>query len=598
MKHGTQTRQTLQSAISLLILMSIWSTSASALELSGEVEDAVTRTPISGAHISVNGHHAQTITDDQGRFALDLPQGVYVLRIEARLGDEVITSALVNQYVPQIKPARARLYTTWFEERGVPAAPHSFGLPDVSGALPAGPASFPLYPASNPLALSVPDPIPRTIRVARRARPEESCRNNDIIAIEEMDIDEYVKGVLPPEIGVFRSLNGSSEVYKAFAIAAKSYGLYFMLYYDASNRRTVSSPRPPHGHTWFHIDDTACNQRYSDDRLSITTMASDAVANKIMVKRGDPNELDKFEYAASCGRHGTLPEYGQVSSLVPDAAPTSPCIGSWCGHNTCAGHEDNPNLSGSDRCLVRGICQWGSASWGVSGKDYIWLLNHYQPNLEIRDLAVSGPAAVVLQGYTHVDPSEPAVSAVAGIEVTLSDGQSKTSGSDGFFRFESVSLDLGTVTLTARGAGFEVSTRSKMLIEGTTNWASILMVAQTDSETMDEEGGDEEDMSSGSMRDMGGMDPEDMDSPLPLDDIGRDASEAPIEDEEDTFADMRIEEEEKEGTAPLGPLFTTSSGVRGDGCTAAPTHRSPLPEGLVFLALLVPWGATRRRGRI
>jgi hypothetical protein len=308
-----------------------------------------------------------------------------------------------------------------------------------------------------------------TIRVARRQSPDEGCSNNPIVAIEKMQLDTYVRGVLPPEIGVFRNIDGVEEVYRAFALAAKSYGLWFTLYYDADNRRRVSEPMPPDGLTWFHIDDTACNQRYSDNRLAITNRAASDTTGQILVRRSEPNRIDKYEYAASCGGHGTRPAYQQ--SLVDDATPTTACVGDWCGHTDCAGHEDNPNLSGADRCLVRGMCQWGAAEWAKSGKDYRWILDHYQPNLMIRPIA--DEPTVEVTGFVYTDPENIERSGVSNARVDLSTGSSTRTNSAGRYTFRDVPLSAETVTITASKAGYRDNTRTKMLTSGERNWASI-----------------------------------------------------------------------------------------------------------------------------
>lgn len=531
--------------------------------LQGTVEDALTGAPIEGAHVEVIGYPEATTTGGDGTWALDLPAGTYRLAITATVGGSTHTSELVRQYVPQIKPARARVYTAYFLGTGLTVTPGAFGLPGESGQLPVGsPDELPLVPRASAKNLTVSDPIPRRIRVGRRAEPDQGCRSNPIIAIEEMDIDEYVKGVLPPEIGVFRSIPGASEVYKAFGIAAKSYALWFMLYYDADNRRTTSA-KPPNGYTWFHIDDTACNQRYSDDRLPITTDAAEAVADTILVKKGAPDILDKLEYAASCSEHGTLPEYGSRDALIPDDAPVSACVRSWCGHDSCAGHEDNPNLPGDDRCLVRGVCQWGSASWGEAGKDYLWLLDHYQPNLELRTLAPPGEETVTVQGYVHTDAEDPANSGVAGAAVALSDGQQTMSDAQGLFRFEEVLLSLDRVTVTVDAMGYARATREKTLIPGATNWASVLVMGET-----------LPDMGMPPIADMAAEDVMDQGTAM-------------------TPADMR----ESSGTPSLGPLVTTSPGIDGGcGCRTV-THRPRPLRAVGALWCLISLGLIWRRRR-
>ncbi len=481
-QQGHETMKTIRMWAGAMLALACTPALVSAEPLEGSVTDAATGTPVLDARVRVLGTNHEVEVDAQGRWELDLPPGTYELEVRAELEGEEHVSKMVRQYVPQIKDADAYVYTSYFLDMGVEPRPEPIGLPGGSGRLPAdAPSSLPIGPAPSPTALTLPGQTPRRIRVGRRQTGTGGCRNNPIVAIEEMDLDEYVKGVLPPEIGVFRSIDGASEVYKEFAIAAKSYGLYFMLNYDSSNRRTVDSALPPNGYTWFHIDDTACNQRYDDQRLTITTAAADDVQNKIMVKKGAPNTLDKLEYAASCGEHGTLPEYGTTDALVDDDAPVSPCVGSWCGHDGCAGHSDNPNLAGDDRCLVRGICQWGSAAWGAAGRDYEWMIAHYQPNLEVRELGQTEPVVTVtVKGYVYTDPDNVTGSGVAGATVRIGDELAVTTDGIGLFTFTQVPLELGSVTVEATAQGYKRATTTEALVEGETNWASVQILPLSD----------------------------------------------------------------------------------------------------------------------
>ncbi len=554
--------------------------------LEGMLTDGLTGYPIEGSVVRIAGTALTTTTDAEGRWSFDLPEGVYQVDFESTLGSEVHKTSLVRQAVPQYKPANARHYTSWFSEQGLPASSTPMGVPTTSGKLPAdAPDTIVLPdPVTSPLALTVTDPIPRRIRVGRRQRPEEGCRNNPVIAIEEMDIDDYVKGVLPPEIGVFQSIPGALETYKAFGIAAKSYGLWFMLTYDESNRRNVDNPLPPDNYTWFHIDDTACNQRYSDERLTITTQAAEAVANKILVKKNEPSVLDKLEYAASCGRHGTLPEYGTTSALVPDMPPVNACAGRWCGHDSCAGHEDNPNLAGSDRCLVRGMCQWGTASWGESGRDYIWILQHYQPNLELRDLQGTEPVTEVeIRGYVYTRTEDIPGSALPGIDVTLNTGQSTTTNTQGVFSFTGVPLAQGSVTLTVNTPGYAMASQDKQLVSGEINWASIQLVESN-------QGGVDMGMRPVDMGtptgelDMGSV-------PMPLDQGMTPGSPSPDQGGGGVAPTPGVAPEQDDDFAQI---LTTSSGVDG-GCAHTTGSRAPIAPLAACLGLCFGMMCWRRR---
>lgn len=468
----------------ILVVMGFLSygTPGEAAELTGSVTDGPTDTPIPGATVRVVGGSAVTTTDEKGRWSLDLPPGRYDLAISAEINGQTHSVRLVRQQIPQYKPAHAHLYVEDFINSASSPGPSAPELPadrTSSGHPPAtqtehGPERWTNAPGESN-RLTLPDMPDTTIRVARRQQPDEGCANNPIVAIESMDLDTYVRGVLPPEIGVFRNLDNVDEVYRAFALAAKSYGLWFTLHYDATNRRTVDDPMPPNDFTWFHIDDTACNQRYSDNRLTITNEAAADVAGELLARESNPDTLDKYEYAASCGGHSTRPAYQQ--SLVQDDPSTTACVGDWCGHQNCAGHEDHPEVAGDDRCLVRGICQWGAAEWAKAGRDYNWILDHYQPNLTIRP--IDEEPSVSVTGYIHTDPENVETSGIEDARVTLESGRMTRTDADGRYIFTDVPLSLDSIEVTATKSGYTSNSRTKTLVAGERNWVSIHLREET-----------------------------------------------------------------------------------------------------------------------
>jgi hypothetical protein len=531
--------------------------------LEGRLTDSMTGTPIPEATVHVLGTDRTATTDSIGRWSFELPDGEYTLEIEARLGDETETFRVVDQHVPQYKSADTHLPTDHFLERGVPRLSRPIGAPvpriddpstrggsyDLDNLPDAG-------PEAAPDRYTLPESPPVTIRVARREN-EETCSSR-IVAIEEVPLESYAKGVLAPEIGVFRNQQGASEVFEAFAPAAKSYALWFVLRHRAGNRRTVDEPKPPHGHEWFHLDDTPCNQRYSDMRFDRTDRAAEARSGQILVKQGAPDTIDKFEYAASCGGHGTRPEY--QNAIVPDDSPARACVGDWCGHDNCAGHADHPDVSGTDSCLVRGICQWGALEWADAGRDADWLLDHYQPNLTLRDIGDERPETVTLTGFVHTDPDNVADSGVPGATVRLADGRETTTDETGRYTLREVPLSRGTVTATASKAGYTANTRSRTLEGGQTNLLSIPIDKSDDSPDNADTGPDD-----GPSGDTGVADGGDT---LPSPDAGPPPTTGRY--------------------GGLGPMIAPSSGTHS-GCTAAPptdekpSRRPPIWPGVVAL---------------
>jgi len=542
---------------------------ATAGTLEGRLVDGLTGTPVPDATVRVLGTFRQTTTDADGSWSFDLPEGDYELAFDKTLGDRHYHFRLVNQRVPQHKPAEATLSTTHYLEQGFERTARPRGAPverlDHPSDRDRGPVDLGDWSGDESAARAaphtIPDSAPRTIRVARYDDPE-NC-SNSIVAIEEMPLDEYVRGVLPPEIGVFQRLDNVEETYKAFGLAAKSYGLYFMLVYDSENRRRTSGPKPPDNYNWYHIDDTPCNQRYSDKRLAITTRAVDTQAGRLLVKDGAPNTLDKYEYAASCGGHGTRPEYQQT--IVDDSPPTTSCVNDWCRHTSCAGHEDHPQVSGTDDCLVRGICQWGAAEWAEAGKNYQWILDHYQPNLQIRELwDTEEDERVDLEGFVHSDPTDAMGSGISDATVELAGGEQTTTNADGRYTFSGIAVSRGSVTVSASKAGFESNQKTAQLTAGETNWISIRL------------------------RSAGGNGAETADTGTrSTADTGMTTSADPIDGDEDT-----AEEEPRFGG--LGPLVTSSGTGQSAGCGCS-RIRTDLPSLPTLLFVLVGIGIGLRR---
>jgi hypothetical protein len=355
----------------------------------------------------------------------------------------------------------------WLIPKHVERVPYSprYGFPIASRPAPETPPAV--------LPLPMPTTLPDSIRVGRRMA--DTCSGNPVQRVDTIPFEDYVKGVVYAEIGVFQSVAGgpasAAESFKTFAIAARSYALYKYLVDPGAQ---------------YHIDDTACNQRYLDQRAAPINAAVDAVRAMVMVKASDHGTIDAYEYAASCGKNGTRPEY--QSAIVPDPTTKHGCAGSWCGHDDCAGHEDNPDLPGADKCLVRGICQWGSVERSMAGDGYASIIAHYQPNLDIVTLPYggetdggtadsgggdAGTATTSLVGFIREENifTGPAI---PGASVSLDTGAQTKADDDGYYAFPG--LNGGTYTVTATAPGFDTQSDTKTVDTGIAlNWKSIAL---------------------------------------------------------------------------------------------------------------------------
>ncbi len=441
--------------------------------LEGRVVDAITGLPLVNARVQVLPPGHEVRTDEEGHYQFALPVGDYSLLVEGPMTDQgtPARSLVVRQRVE----ANASWPTTihiqglsW--HRRHPSLPRPYGLPSTSGSIPddTGPVSLRQYWARrmgldptrlDELKLTMPQNLPATVSVGRRFA--DTCRGHSVTRIDTVPLEEYVQGVLIPEIGVFRSAESgresSREVFKAFAVAARTYALYFVI--GGNN-------------DGYDLDDTACNQRYTEDRDPWVAEIVAETRGQVLIQEGTTDVFDKFEYAASCGRRDCWPEYAPAGDYVSDVGLDQVCVGNWCGHNNCAAHQDNPNLPGDDRCLVRGLCQWGSLERSAAGQDYLSILAHYQPNLTIRGMEVE-PQGGTLKGFVRTGDDLQSGDAVPGATVALNNGQAVIVGDTGYFEF--LALDAGPLRMTVSATGYVLETLDVSITAGEDLWQSILL---------------------------------------------------------------------------------------------------------------------------
>lgn len=208
--------------------------------------------------------------------------------------------------------------------------------------------------------------VPRTIRV---------LLTNTTPTIDYVSMELYCRRSLPREwIASWNGFAGGSNSLKAGAVAVRTYAIGF-----------VNVP----GGTNYDICATTSCQVYGNTTSSSTDNAVNQTAGFVMVNSSGAISRGLTEYSS---------ENNSITLACGDGftAPTGGCI-------------YDPVCSGERRFgHGRGMCQWGSVKWatglkfptnsfsnttatnGFSRRDWIWILQHYYPNLQL----VQGAALV------------------------------------------------------------------------------------------------------------------------------------------------------------------------------------------------------------
>ncbi|MBW2732780.1 MAG: hypothetical protein JRH20_10345 [Deltaproteobacteria bacterium] len=180
-------------------------------------------------------------------------------------------------------------------------------------------------------------PLPATIRVWRRSQCSTgSCS----CPVDEMPLEEYVKGVVPHEW----IASWEMPSLQAGAIAVRTYAASWVTKggkYDCAD-----------------VCDTTYTQVYKDERNDRGNEAVDATRDMVLIESG---QLVFAEYSAE---NGDPTAFGVVDPL--------------CAGKTVQGHG-------------RGMCQWGSQRWALENKDFQWIATHYYPGSELQGGAVDPP---------------------------------------------------------------------------------------------------------------------------------------------------------------------------------------------------------------
>lgn len=199
--------------------------------------------------------------------------------------------------------------------------------------------------------------IPAAIRVGR------NCTGTNCTTVEYYALETYCKYVLPAEIyGCWGALSGGTNSLRAFSVAVRSYGLWYV--YN------------PLSSTYDICDNTYC-QVFGSTQNSYCNSAVDNTARYILVNSS--GVVMRTEYSAENNNKGCGNGYSGTGS-------TWPCIyDPVCLNATPNGHG-------------RGLCQWGTVRWatgtkvstsspcslgpshGYGTKTWQGILSHYYPS--------------------------------------------------------------------------------------------------------------------------------------------------------------------------------------------------------------------------
>lgn len=332
----------------------------------GVVVDAYLESPIEGARVSLREGSQTAISGPDGSFLLtSVPTGTHRLVLSANgflpgtrtnvvveMGGVTRVTARLFQVDPPLE-----MQERWLERPEGPPV-----VEDLETRAPSPTDGV----GATRAALEDPT-LPETIRVWRsqgtslapssaNGWADRSCDG----VVEVLDLEEYVKGVIPHEW----IPSWHPEALRAGAIAARSY----------------ASSHALGGGRWrcADVDDGTVTQVYRDDRAGPTDMAVDETAGMVVVRGG---AVVRTEYSAE------------------NAHPTT-------GHDI-----DDPVCAGSVRHgHGRGACQWGTQRWatatcfrepcsfgahGAAPKDHVWMMEHYFPGATVSTGTPSEPCAVL-----------------------------------------------------------------------------------------------------------------------------------------------------------------------------------------------------------
>ncbi|MCL0082383.1 SpoIID/LytB domain-containing protein [Dehalococcoidia bacterium] len=193
--------------------------------------------------------------------------------------------------------------------------------------------------------------IPSTIRVLM-----------DDGSIVQMDVEEYLRGVLYEEMGpewvMARGLNEDQalEALKAQAVAARTYAI----------ARVLGTIWNPHAGAGADVCTTTCCQVWSDSSHWLSDKAVQQTRNVVITYNG---EIIQAFYFAHCDGKTRTPRTAHPNPWLEDL-PYLLSVECICGQDSMHGHGV-------------GMCQWGAVAMAKHGYRYEDILRHYYTGVEV-----------------------------------------------------------------------------------------------------------------------------------------------------------------------------------------------------------------------
>jgi len=259
--------------------------------------------------------------------------------------------------------------------------------------------------------------VPATIRVLM---PDKT--------VVVMDMNEYLKGVVPSEVPP----SWEMDALKAQAVAARSY----------------ATANFKHNSEGADVCTTTHCQAWKPDHNARTDQAVNETSN-MSVKYG--GEIINALFFSHCDGHTKNNEDVWGGTPVPYLRSKS-CT---CGYTFHNAHGV-------------GMCQYGCQAMASNGSSWEKILKYYYTGTTIDKPSVT---IGTLKGVIYYgSDKENLNNRIVGATIRLNKGQQTTSGDYGLYTFD---IAPGEYTVIASKAGYESASLSREVTSGTTIWGSI-----------------------------------------------------------------------------------------------------------------------------